>query len=770
MIKSGNFLIIFFFCLSLASAEDSVFLNRTIERINNTLKDLKSPLQTPTCQSLQQEAFNCQKVLDAIDGDAASDGFLGLLESRYPICEKYLPPKDQSAAFKPEDLLMGLQSHFYPHFSNETTSLISSCARNADDKKSKKMIAAYFYLFGLMDEAARSSLSTLAEIDSLTGNKEKNMLAALDCQSGFSETFVKECRSIKKSCKVKSNLSEVSAQTDRARLDIQKADQEIRRLEKNKTLPENEKRIGELKMGIALLQDQFPWITGETFISLKSRRSVTTERAIKAELAEVSAASEMKLIAATDAMKCIKGVSPLKKCPQIIKDALSKIPSFKNRAINYKDKKAVLARQYLEFNDCAIEGLKDRDATSAVLQESAVGAALTVATLGTSAALSGARAVNSLRLMKIAETAQKGMQAANTADSALSMKNAIEACSASPEIEQTKVTDNSCPLENIVSAKIKNQNSCVAQLLLSSVGMLNLKLLAPAIKTPVINLEKAAAFTNEERLMAAKNVIGKKLSSAQEQAVLKSHEVGSDKGYFEYSFSELREKMRILTSAGFSPDEADKLMRHGITGTTAPLKQDPLSLRFIDRKSSEFLAERKKILSQEKVEDRLTGEWLTKKEIYERQKKALERPAQFGEDPLNGIPIDLKSPLYKINQDIKTVAYMKLQTGEKKAPWQWLIQPPAPNNVRQSINYLTADYLNAGVDMRSAMSILKEVSKHHNVSFKEVLAETFRMVRSQTEELKSVTGAPKALAHLKRLEELDQNLQLVIKEMNVRGL
>ncbi len=53
-----------------------------------------------------------------------------------------------------------------------------------------------------------------------------------------------------------------------------------------------------------------------------------------------------------------------------------------------------------------------------------------------------------------------------------------------------------------------------------------------------------------------------KLARALEEA----HLAGPDNGVFEYSWSELREKYRILTDGGFSKDEADILIRAGLAG------------------------------------------------------------------------------------------------------------------------------------------------------------------------------------------------------------
>jgi hypothetical protein len=53
-----------------------------------------------------------------------------------------------------------------------------------------------------------------------------------------------------------------------------------------------------------------------------------------------------------------------------------------------------------------------------------------------------------------------------------------------------------------------------------------------------------------------------KLSMALKEA----HHVAPDKGVFEYSWSELRQKYNLLTQGGFTEDEANKLIRAGFAG------------------------------------------------------------------------------------------------------------------------------------------------------------------------------------------------------------
>lgn len=71
-----------------------------------------------------------------------------------------------------------------------------------------------------------------------------------------------------------------------------------------------------------------------------------------------------------------------------------------------------------------------------------------------------------------------------------------------------------------------------------------------------------------ERVKAAQNYVGRSLSPEQENAVIKSHKIASDKGIYTLSKGELKQKTKILRDAGFSDEEASLLLRKGVTGGT----------------------------------------------------------------------------------------------------------------------------------------------------------------------------------------------------------
>lgn len=79
-------------------------------------------------------------------------------------------------------------------------------------------------------------------------------------------------------------------------------------------------------------------------------------------------------------------------------------------------------------------------------------------------------------------------------------------------------------------------------------------------------LKISAGLSDSQRVEAASGIIGKKLTAAEEKAVIDAHKVGEGHGYGTYTAAELKEKLRILKEAGIDGEKADKLMRTGITG------------------------------------------------------------------------------------------------------------------------------------------------------------------------------------------------------------
>ena len=78
------------------------------------------------------------------------------------------------------------------------------------------------------------------------------------------------------------------------------------------------------------------------------------------------------------------------------------------------------------------------------------------------------------------------------------------------------------------------------------------------------------ALNNADRAAEAQRLLGgQPLTSQQQSAVIRAHEVGADRpgsGYGNYTQAELREKNRILREAGFDTNQRRELMDQGIVG------------------------------------------------------------------------------------------------------------------------------------------------------------------------------------------------------------
>lgn len=82
-------------------------------------------------------------------------------------------------------------------------------------------------------------------------------------------------------------------------------------------------------------------------------------------------------------------------------------------------------------------------------------------------------------------------------------------------------------------------------------------------------LKASGQLNDSQRIDAAGSSLGRSLTAEQKRALIAAHNVAADKGYGQYSPTELRQKMQLLTNAGFSPKEAELLMRKGLAGNQA---------------------------------------------------------------------------------------------------------------------------------------------------------------------------------------------------------
>lgn len=123
---------------------------------------------------------------------------------------------------------------------------------------------------------------------------------------------------------------------------------------------------------------------------------------------------------------------------------------------------------------------------------------------------------------------------------------------------------------------------------------------AGKVETATANLARVSALSNADRIAEAEKVLGRSLTQAQKDALIKAHEVGAGTGRgftvnaagelesSTYSALDLREKAKILQDAGFSAEQRQTLMRRGIAGSVADvqkLKTQANDLRLAAQKS-----------------------------------------------------------------------------------------------------------------------------------------------------------------------------------------
>jgi len=135
---------------------------------------------------------------------------------------------------------------------------------------------------------------------------------------------------------------------------------------------------------------------------------------------------------------------------------------------------------------------------------------------------------------------------------------------------------------------------------------------APAAGAPVApvrgvasadELARAAALSDEARIVEAQTLLGRELSESQRTALLDAHNVGRRgpdgqmlpesewRGYGTYTAEDIAQKARILADNGFDMAERRLLMDRGIAGGIAPGRVDADALRVLRREAQEAIVE-----------------------------------------------------------------------------------------------------------------------------------------------------------------------------------
>lgn len=150
------------------------------------------------------------------------------------------------------------------------------------------------------------------------------------------------------------------------------------------------------------------------------------------------------------------------------------------------------------------------------------------------------------------------------------------ACTQTPQTILKQTNYNQCIFEASLSiagmktpylvGKIADQNSKLGQFIREMQNSGSLKQMTLAEKSKFLNL--SGNLTDQDRITAASALFksGGKLSKSQSESLIAAHRVASDKKYFEYSPAELKQKLKTLTDGGWTPQEADRILRSGLAG------------------------------------------------------------------------------------------------------------------------------------------------------------------------------------------------------------
>jgi hypothetical protein len=281
----------------------------------------------------------------------------------------------------------------------------------------------------------------------------------------------------------------------------------------------------------------------------------------------------------------------------------------------YKQESQDFAKQPLlsslaTLHNCVNRVSEARDESNSVIDEALVGAALgltpMVAVNAVKLAATGARlAASASNIARVEGTINQANIAATLGFGGYQTKDVYDQCTQSNnEFEKLGAHQKTMSCQNLENILVHKSNTanCAGEVIVSAA------LLAPVAAPAVFKLASLAkkskpalpvltkedvdlihstkdltkrelkdnkkftdvfgSYTNEER-MAAVQVIKPDANKAQLEAVVAAHKIGEEakQSYGTYTPEELRKKWDILSKAGFSDTEINRIMRMGIAGT-----------------------------------------------------------------------------------------------------------------------------------------------------------------------------------------------------------
>jgi len=593
--------------LAIAAGGDA--LKMSVERATDISKSMSRPGQT--CSS----ATNCSKFFNELIKDDQADGYffdfhlLGkdnwpvhvgkMLQGRAGICMKGIDPKSNKAVTRfptATDMQKYLQSQ-NSELDAETHSAIRSCVSlNGPDDLNKT--AKYYYDQKRIQQAQDMAQTEINRIDTLLGQNPacanqsgaatalKDVAQQSEADEKIYQKMKSDATSLSTGClkdlgalqahkdeivqtgqtQICEEANTLSAKTGRSNCQSydSAALQKVSACEKQ--------QAADLAQ-MSLLEKANPWFVDTDYFSDRAD-GMSSQAAIQKVQSKTKDRLQALQSDFTKASQCLQGLRQncsLKKYRETLA-ATPELPEIYN-----KDPLNNAMNSYFSAESCIEEGVSDRDKTDEVLRTSGRDAVLSIASMGTAGivAKAGEVGVKSLRGTDIVRgllgVRMLGVSAFNLAESSL---KAVKICSQQNEVNLSaaqKESSLTCPdprLQQVVARK--TADSCLREVGLASLNAL--PFIVPVNR--MVRVEADMIARNSQLSDVDRIATFEKMNSVpagtyandveKRTAILAAHsEAGTVKNL---NLAQIKSRVSILKSAGFSSNEIRRGMTSGIFG------------------------------------------------------------------------------------------------------------------------------------------------------------------------------------------------------------
>lgn len=565
------------------------------------------------------KAFNhvpdCYSYINEIVKEDPKSSTLGIIKSMHGSCRVGLANENVQKYFADSKTFARfLTKNAYSHLGETNQFDLNRCA---DEKKVPihALASKYYYLLNRVNLGQESVASQIGALGRVLG--DQSMLDRIGCTTSDFPEVKKICVEVKQCKTLDRPLEKLALKTHQTINQLNSLQDEIRKKSALMRHPRTKyedrlalyNEVAWLKVQVESVKSSIPWAEGREYKkTLKMKRPIS--EAIEKQLQE----DRRKLIkqygVLTKHKRCIQStVVRTDRCDvEDIEDIANNTPTpaevtLQSKAPNQRTQFAYVNAE-LRAQQCIFDGKVDQVQTSNVLDGVAIQAVLVGVTMGLGSAAVLGRVLTSRALVaektaenfvKVAKASQLGI------DGGMFLKDSKEAIDICQQFAaQTPINskEDSCPLESIYqpSPQVDDYSNCMIAIAFAGLdgGRLSLgKLRSGLAQSKIAQLDEksqkklsefldahqargnigtlraASDMDNLTRFKAAEALIGRKLTVSQRQALLDAHEIGRGKGYYEYSLKELRQKAKLLKTAGLSSKEADVIMRTGIAGKFA---------------------------------------------------------------------------------------------------------------------------------------------------------------------------------------------------------